>query len=198
MPNRTMTAPESPTKAPLESPTRAPTESPSASPAGAPPLRVIAAGGTFDKRYDAVSGSLGFGASCLPALCAEARLEPMPAFEVAMLLDSLVMTEADRLALARCCAAAPESRLVIVHGTDTMVETAAVLAREPALADRTIVLTGAMVPASVHGSDAPFNLGFAVAAARLAPAGTWIAMHGRLHAWDAVRKDRAAGRFVAG
>lgn len=158
-------------------------------------LRIITTGGTFDKSYDPLSGQLGFAASRLPHLLEEARLSSVPALERLMAIDSLHMEDSHRERIAEACRASPDNRIVIIHGTDTMVETAAVLAR--AGLSRTIVLTGAMVPASITGSDAGFNLGFALACAQTLAPGVWIAMNGAVHAWDRVRKDRALGRFVA-
>lgn len=158
------------------------------------PLRIIATGGTFDKHYDPATGSLGFGSgSALPLLIEQARLESFPVIERLMSLDSLDMTAADRLRILAACQASPEQAIVIVHGTDTLVETAEVLAR--AQIDACIVLTGAMVPACIDGSDARFNLGFAIACAQLLPAGVHIAAHGRVFAWNAVRKNRSGARF---
>lgn len=161
--------------------------------AAAPPVRVIAAGGTFDKHYDPIAGQLGFAGTHLPQLLAAARCAPAVTVEVAMLIDSLEMTDAHRAELLARCRAAPERAIVVVHGTDTMVDTARVLggAGLPA----TIVLTGAMVPAEVDGSDAAFNLGHAIACAQLLPAGVWVAMNATARPWDDVRKDRERGVF---
>ena len=159
-------------------------------------LRVIATGGTFDKRYDPASGQLGFGtASGLPSMLGHARLDPMPAIETLMLIDSLDMTDIHREQIVKACRRAPERAIVVVHGTDTMIETARVLASSAL--DATIVLTGAMVPATIDHSDAAFNLGFAVACARTLPRGVHIAAHGRVFPWDGVRKNREAARFEA-
>ena len=160
-------------------------------------LRLIATGGTFDKIYLPQNGLLGFTETCLPALLAQARLEPQTTLEVAMLVDSLDMTPAQRAQLVARCQSASESQLVIIHGTDTMIESAGAIAQALASegTQRTIVLTGAMVPARIEGSDALFNLGFALAAARLLPGGVWIAMHGTIWPWDSVQKNRSAGRF---
>jgi len=156
-------------------------------------IRLIATGGTFDKVYDPVDGSLGFDTTRLPGMLADARLDPAPPLEVPMLVDSLEMTEAGRDAIVAACRAAPEPALVVVHGTDTMTDTARRL--DAARIPKTIVLTGAMVPAAIEHSDAMFNLGAAIGTARLLPVGVWIVIGGRAHAWDAVRKNRAAGRF---
>lgn len=157
-------------------------------------LRVIATGGTFDKRYDPATGQLGFGtATRLSSLLAHARVDPMPAIETLMLIDSLDMTDTHREQIVQACRRAPEQAIVVVHGTDTMVETARVLAG--AALDATIVITGAMVPASIEHSDAVFNLGFAIACAQTLPRGVHIAAHGRVFPWDGVRKNRDAARF---
>ena len=157
-------------------------------------LRVIATGGTFDKRYDPATGLLGFGPdSALPALLAQARIEPGPVIETLMQIDSLDMTVAHREQIAAACRRSPEKAIVVIHGTDTMIETARVLAT--ADVDATIVMTGAMVPASIEGSDAIFNLGFAIACAQTLHRGVHIAAHGRVFDWNGVRKNRAAARF---
>lgn len=158
-----------------------------------PPVRILAAGGTFDKHYDPIAGQLSFSTTHLPALLDSARCAPPVRLEVAMLVDSLDMTDAHRQDLLARCRAATERAIVIVHGTDTMTDTAGVLgaARLPA----TIVLTGAMVPIEVAGSDGAFNLGFAMACAQLLPPGVWVAMNGTARPWDDVRKDRVRGVF---
>jgi L-asparaginase len=109
--------------------------------------------------------------------------------------DSLDLTEADRALIAAAARQAPEGRIVITHGTDTMTETAQVLAAE--VPGKTMVLTGALSPARFAETDAPFNLGMAFAAAQTCPAGVWIAMSGQVFDGLKVRKDREAGKFVA-
>ncbi len=156
-------------------------------------LRIIATGGTFDKHYDPLSGTLVFRDSVLPTALAHARLADPPAFEPLMAIDSLDMQDSHRQQVLQACERSPEQQIVIVHGTDTMRETAAVLGH--AQLQKTIVLTGAMVPCRIADSDALFNLGFACAAAGLAAAGVWVAMNGRLFPWDDVKKNRDAGLF---
>lgn len=158
-------------------------------------LRIITTGGTFDKCYDPLTGQLGFAQSRVPDLLGRANVAATVVIEPLMAIDSLHMRDEHRAAVLAACKASPESRIVIVHGTDTMVETATVLAAAKLRA--TIVLTGAMVPASIEGSDAAFNLGFAIACTYTLPAGVWIAMNGEPHAWDRVRKNRTLGRFEA-
>lgn len=156
-------------------------------------VRVIATGGTFDKRYDPIAGRLDFAETHLPQLLRIARPAMPVAVETAMLIDSLEMTDAHRARVLQACRAAPERAIVVVHGTDTMVETARALAA--AALGKTVVLTGAMVPWTVADSDAAFNLGHAIACAQLLPSGTWVAMNGVARAWDDVCKNRALGRF---
>ncbi|MEZ5652710.1 MAG: asparaginase domain-containing protein [Burkholderiaceae bacterium] len=156
-------------------------------------VRILATGGTFDKRYDPVAGQLTFGTTAVADLLATAQAR-LPVDEL-LQIDSLDMTDTHRALVAEACTRVTEDRLVVVHGTDTMVETAAVLAER--VVGKTIVLTGAMVPHSVHESDAAFNLGFALAAAQCLPIGVYVAMHGQWHDWRQVRKNRAIGRFEA-
>jgi len=156
-------------------------------------LRLIATGGTFDKHYNELTGELGFADSHLPAVIARSRMTVAVALETLPLLDSLDMQDADRQRVLAACRAAPEPAIVIIHGTDTMRETAGVLG-EAALA-KTIVLTGAMIPYEIANSDALFNLGFATGVAQTLPAGVYVAMNGQVFAWDKVTKNRAAGVF---
>ncbi len=158
-------------------------------------LRIIATGGTFDKQYDPLSGQLVFGDSILPSLLERARITVPCRFEPLLALDSLDMQDVHRQQVRAACARSEEDRIVIVHGTDTMRETAEVLG-SAGLA-KTIVLTGAMVPCRIGGSDAQFNLGFACAAAMLCEPGVYVAMNGQIFPWNAVRKNRSAGLFEA-
>lgn len=171
---------------------------PTAPPPAPADLRLIACGGTFDKRYDPLTGALVFAATQLPVLVARARLTIRTVVEPLMQIDSLDMDDTHRAQVLAACRASPERSIVIVHGTDTMPETAAALALRIDPADaKTVVLTGAMVPYAIGDSDALFNLGFACACAETLGPGVWIAMNGRIHRWDAVRKNRAAGVFEA-
>jgi L-asparaginase len=156
-------------------------------------LRIIATGGTFDKHYDELSGTLGFADSHLPAVLARTRMTIPVELEQLPLLDSLDMKDADRQRVLAACRAAPEKSIVIVHGTDTMRETAAVLGA--AELGQAIVLTGAMIPYEIANSDALFNLGFAAGVAQVLPPGVYVAMNGKVFTWDNVTKNRAAGVF---
>lgn len=156
-------------------------------------LRILATGGTFDKHYDPIEGKLGFSASHLPKMLDQAGVHAPYLIEELPLLDSLDMHDADRERILLACRQSPENKIVIVHGTDTMPETAVVIG-EAALG-KTVVLTGAMIPCEMTHSDALFNLGFAIGAVTLLPHGVYIAMHGQVFNWNHVRKNRAAGRF---
>lgn len=156
-------------------------------------LRIIATGGTFDKHYNALDGSLIFGDSVLPLALRRARLTVPHVFQPLMALDSLDMQQTHRQQILEACMASAEDQIVIVHGTDTLRETAEVLGR--AELNKTIVLTGAMVPYEISDSDALFNLGFALAAVQLSARGVWVAMGAQAYAWHDVRKNRAAGVF---
>jgi L-asparaginase len=156
-------------------------------------LRIIATGGTFDKHYDPIQGSLIFSGSVLPAALVRARITTPVEFEPLMALDSLDMQDQHRQQVRAACERSAQERIVIVHGTDTMRETAEVLGR--AGLARCIVLTGAMVPYEIADSDALFNLGFAIAAATLSPHGVYVAMNGALRPWNDVSKNRTAGVF---
>jgi len=156
-------------------------------------LCVIAAGGTFDKHYDEIAGRLGFGGSVLPQVIARSRIAQPVRLEVLPLLDSLDMQEADRLRILDACRRAPEQRIIVIHGTDTMPETAQVLGL--AGLAKTIVLTGAMIPYEIANSDALFNFGMAFGVAHTLPTGVHVAMSGQVFDWNNVKKDRSAGVF---
>jgi L-asparaginase len=156
-------------------------------------IRLLVTGGTFDKTYDEITGTLSFKKTHVEEMLRLGRSSVPVTIETVMLIDSLQMTDEDRLALARRCQECPESAIVITHGTDTMVETAAVLARN--VQGKTIVLTGAMVPYAFGSSDGLFNLGSALSFVQVLPAGVYIAMNGTHFPWHAVRKNREKGTF---
>ncbi len=157
------------------------------------PILVLTTGGTIDKNYFDALSEYQVVDSGIPALLKEARVALPLRIEAVCRKDSLELTDADRAELARRIARAPETRVVITHGTDTMTDTAKALA---GIAGKTIVLTGALSPARFAETDAPFNLGMAFAAAQIAPPGVYIAMSGQVFDGLSVRKDREAGRFV--
>ncbi|ASU37318.1 asparaginase [Herbaspirillum sp. meg3] len=156
-------------------------------------LRIIATGGTFDKHYDEIAGQLGFANSHLPAVIARARLTVPATLEELPLLDSLDMQDIDRRRVLASCDRSEENAIVIIHGTDTMQDTARVLGA--AQLAKTIVLTGAMIPYAIQGSDAQFNFGFACGVAQVLTHGVYVAMNGRVFPWDQVQKNRVAGVF---
>src|SRR5688572_21589670 len=149
-------------------------------------VRIVVTGGTFDKTYDEIGGRLSFRETHLPEMLRLGRSRVDVVITPLMMIDSLEMTDADRAHIAQVCADAPESRIVVTHGTDTMVETAAAVASR--VADKTVVLTGAMIPYAFGSSDGLFNLGSALSLAQALPAGVYIAMNGRFFLWDRVRK----------
>jgi L-asparaginase len=156
-------------------------------------IRIIITGGTFDKRYDELKGVLSFKDSNLPDIIRQVRVTEPVELEINQLVDSLEMDDENRKSILDACRRSSEERIVITHGTDRMVGTARVLGK--AKLEKTIVLTGAMVPYSVSGSDSLFNLGCAFAAVQLLPRGVWVVMNGRAFAWDKVRKNYEKGVF---
>lgn len=156
-------------------------------------LRIIATGGTFDKHYDEIAGKLTFAASHLPEAIARARITAALELEELPLLDSLDMQDIDRRRVLASCTSAEEEAIVIIHGTDTMQDTAAVLGA--ANLAKAIVVTGAMIPYEIANSDALFNLGFACGVAQFLPHGVYVAMNGKVFGWDKVQKNRVAGVF---
>ncbi len=159
----------------------------------APSLRLLVTGGTFDKHYDELSGTLAFHETNVPAVLARGRCRLPLEIEVLMLKDSLDLTEADRASIVAAARRCLEDHLVITHGTDTMVETARALA-DAGLA-KTVVITGAMIPFAFGSSDGLFNLGSALSFAQVLPHGVYVAMNGRCFPWDNVRKNRELGVF---
>jgi L-asparaginase len=159
------------------------------------PIRIFVTGGTFDKRYDELNGTLFFQDTHVPEMLRLGRCLVDVEISALMMIDSLEMTDDDRRTIAEHCRNARETRIVITHGTDTMVETAARLGRE--IQGKTIVLTGAMVPYEFGSSDGLFNLGSALGFVQTLPAGVYVAMNGRVFPWDRVRKNREKGVFEA-
>ena len=156
-------------------------------------IRIFVTGGTFDKEYDELRGSLFFQDTHVPEMLRLGRCQLDVSVRTLMMIDSLEMTDEDRSTIVDHCRRCDETRIVITHGTDTMVETAAALA--PGVTGKTIVLTGAMVPYAFHSSDGLFNLGSALSFVQVLPTGVYIAMNGRSFAWDNVRKNRETGMF---
>lgn len=156
-------------------------------------IRVFVTGGTFDKTYDYLRGELFFEDTQLPEMLRLGRNTVDIRLRTLMMVDSLDMTGEDRELIARNCIGCAEDRILITHGTDTMVETAKVLAHS--VKGKTIVITGAMVPYRFGSSDGFFNLGSALAFAQMLEPGVYIVMNGRYFNWDNVRKNRKTGFF---
>ena len=159
-------------------------------------IRILVTGGTFDKEYDELTGRLFFRDTHVPEMLRRGRCRVEVEIETVMMVDSLDLDEAGRAEIVRRCRASPERGVVITHGTDTMVETARALAQAN-LRDKTVVLTGAMVPYAFGSSDGLFNLGSAVSFVQVLPPGVYVAMNGQQFRWDAVRKNTASGVFEA-
>ena len=161
-------------------------------------IRIFVTGGTFDKDYNELTGSLVFKDTHLPEMLRLGRSHVDVSIRTLMMIDSLEMTAADRSLIVEQCRQATESRIIITHGTDTMIETASVLAA--ALGSetvKTVVLTGAMIPYAFGSSDGLFNLGSALSFVQILGPGVYIAMNGRYFMWDEVRKNRKTGVFEA-
>jgi L-asparaginase len=156
-------------------------------------IRIFVTGGTFDKTYDEIHGALSFGDTHLQEMLRLGRSRVDVTVCTLMMVDSLDMTDADRELIVRSCVQCAESRILITHGTDTMVETARALAA--GVQGKTVVLTGAMIPYAFGSSDGLFNLGSALSCAQLLAPGVYIAMNGQHFPWDKVRKNRETGVF---
>ncbi|MBI4351594.1 MAG: asparaginase [Elusimicrobia bacterium] len=156
-------------------------------------VRLLITGGTFDKEYNELNGELFFRGTHLHEMLKLGRSRVPVKAATLLMMDSLFMTAAHRRKVLAACLAAKEKRIVITHGTDTMPETARLLGRS--IKDKTVVLTGAMVPYKFGSSDGMFNLGSALSFAQTLPPGVYIAMNGRYFNWDNVRKNKAKGEF---
>jgi L-asparaginase len=157
------------------------------------PIRIFVTGGTFDKEYNELTGQLFFKDTHMSEILKLGRSRVEVTIRTLMMVDSLEMTDEDRQMIAQQCARADEGRIIITHGTDTMAETAKTLAEKKL--QKTIVLTGAMIPYKFGSSDGLFNLGSALAFVQALPHGVYVAMNGRFFHWDNVRKNRKTGEF---
>jgi L-asparaginase len=151
------------------------------------PIAIFTAGGTIDKVYFDAKGGYQVGAPMVRELLGHARLAAQPRIVELLRKDSLEMTAEDRGAIRAAVAASPEARIIVTHGTDTMVETAQAL--------REIVLTGALQPGRFSDSDAAFNLGLAFAAVQLCSAGVYVVANGTIFPGHRVRKNRELNCF---
>jgi len=156
-------------------------------------IRLLITGGTFDKEYDEIHGLLYFRDTHVGEMLRLGRCRLNITVQTLLMKDSLEMTDLDRSAILTACRESKEDRVVITHGTDTMVDTARFLAN--GILDKTVVLTGAMVPYAFGSSDGLFNLGSAVSFAQVLSSGVYVAMNGMYFSWDSVRKNRELGLF---
>jgi len=156
-------------------------------------IRVLITGGTIDKEYNPVTGELTFTKSHLTNMLNRVRCRAKVVLEEIMLKDSLQMRSEDREEILKKCIDCPEDKIIVTHGTDTMVETAQILGKD--LKGKTVVLVGALIPYAFGASDALFNLGCAFSAVQTLQEGVYITMNGKIFSWDRVRKNRESGEF---
>lgn len=156
-------------------------------------IRIFITGGTFDKEYNELNGQLYFKDTHLSDLLEMGRNKIPVEIRTLMMVDSLEMTEEDRELIVHQCNNCDESQIIITHGTDTMAETAKIIAQK--MINKTIILTGAMIPIKFGSSDGLFNLGSALAFAQSLPTGVYVAMNGRFFNWNNVRKNKQTGVF---
>jgi len=156
-------------------------------------IRILVTGGTFDKEYDMINGKLDFDKTHVPEMLRLGRCTVPTEVRTVMMIDSLEMTDTDREVILHNCINAPEDKILITHGTDTMQQTAAYLAARNL--PKVIVLTGAMIPYKFGSSDGFFNLGSALAFLQTLPVGVYVVMNGRYYHWDNVVKNRKTGYF---
>lgn len=156
-------------------------------------VKLLITGGTIDKKYNELNGELIFNQSSIDQMLEQGRSKVDIATEEVMMKDSLEMTDTDRGKILAACLASAESRIVITHGTDTMVETSNVLAAN--IENKTIVLLGAMIPYQFKNSDALFNLGCAISAVQALPYGIYITMNGKIFPHSDVVKNTSIGEF---
>lgn len=156
-------------------------------------IKIFVTGGTFDKEYNEIKGELFFKDTHLHEMLDMGRCRVSLDIRTLMMIDSLDMTDEDRNIILENCKNAKEDKILITHGTDTMIETAKLLAGM--INNKTIVLTGAMIPYKFGSSDGLFNLGSALAFVQTLPVGVYIAMNGRYFHWDRVKKNKDLGEF---
>ena len=158
-------------------------------------IQIFVTGGTFDKDYDTITGHLVFGETHVNEMLERGRCTLRHNVRTLMMIDSLEMTDDDRAIIAHNVERTAARHVVITHGSDTIVQTAAYLAsRLPP--GKTVVLTGAMIPyAFGSSSDGFFNLGSALSFVQVLPQGVYVAINGRYFHWDGVRKNRETGLF---
>ncbi len=157
-------------------------------------IQLFITGGTIAKYYDEINGKLEFDPDHMTKLLEEARCTADIRSETLMLKDSLDMDDVDREIIYQSCVTTEADKILITHGTDTMVETAGRLSE---ITEKTIVLTGAMIPYAFKNSDALFNVGTALGALASMPHGVYLAMNGHVFIYNNVYKDKERGEFCA-
>ena len=156
-------------------------------------IRIFITGGTFDKEYNELTGELYFKDTHMSDLLEMGRNKVQVEIRTLMMVDSLEMTEEDRQLIVYQCNNCDETQIVITHGTDTMAETALMLSKH--VHNKTVILTGAMIPIKFGSSDGLFNLGSALAFAQTLSPGIYVAMNGRYFNANNVRKNKETGMF---
>ena len=156
-------------------------------------IKTFITGGTVEKEYNELTGKLSFKKSHLLEMLNQGRARLKIDIRTLMMIDSLDMKEEDRRIILHNCKKAKEDKIIIIHGTDTMVETARLLGKK--IKNKTVVLTGAMVPYKFGISDSLFNLGCALAFVQTLQKGVYVAMNGRCFNWNNVRKNKKIGEF---
>lgn len=159
-------------------------------------IQIFITGGTFDKSYNYIEGNLYFEETHLPEMLKRSRCQLDLQIQTLMMLDSLELEASHRSLIGKACIDTPSNQILITHGTDTIVESASYLAQEKLLQQKTIVLTGAMIPyAFGSSSDGFFNLGCALSFVQTLESGVYVVMQGQYFKWNEVRKNKAKGRF---
>ena len=156
-------------------------------------IRIFVTGGTFDKEYNELTGELFFKDTHIFEMLKLGRCKIEVDIRTLMMIDSLSMTDSDREIILENCKKTEEDEIVITHGPDTMSKTAKILGK--AIKNKTVILTGAMIPYKFGSSDGLFNLGSALAFAQALSHGVYIAMNGKYFTWDNVRKNKQTGEF---
>ena len=157
-------------------------------------IQILITGGTFDKSYNHISGDLFFEKTHIPEMLERSKCRLNVDVKTLMMIDSLEMTQKDIEKIIDECKKTKSSRIVITHGTDTMVNSAKKIAEK--IKDKTIVLTGAMIPyAFGSSSDGFFNLGSALSFVQTLKNGVYIAINGQYFDYDKVEKNKLKGCF---
>ena len=157
-------------------------------------IQILITGGTFDKSYNHISGDLFFEKTHIPEMLKRSKCRLNVDVKTLMMIDSLEMTQKDIEKIIDECKKTKSSRIVITHGTDTMVNTAKKIAEK--IKNKTIVLTGAMIPyAFGSSSDGFFNLGSALSFVQTLKNGIYIAINGQYFDYDKVEKNKLEGYF---